>query len=374
MAKIAFVDVTTTVSFGGVQTAVWQLAQELADRGHQISVIGGNGEIRGMLNTKVSVQTYAFRPRQQMPNVGTRFRKLAERLSFLSSAKQTVLAQDFDWIILTKPYDFFWATRLPKKCPTRFAFMSGGTDFFWGDRVLAKRIHVWLSCSHFNAWQLAARYGEFPAVIFNGVDTIIFTPQENSREIRKRLGIEPNAVAFAYAGRLVGWKGLKFVLHALVHPLMKAYQSHFYIVGDGAERAVLQDLARALHLETQVHFLGALPHAQLPDFYRAIDVGIFPSIADEAFGITIAEAMSCGKPVIGSYIGGIPEVIGNEGSCGFLVPPMNVEALALRMAELASDQDLRIAMGKAARARVVQNFTWKHGASRLEAALGLGVH
>ena len=44
----------------------------------------------------------------------------------------------------------------------------------------------------------------------------------------------------------------------------------------------------------------------LPEFYAACDAGIFPSIGDEAFGITIAEAMACGKPVIASYIGGIP--------------------------------------------------------------------
>ncbi len=374
MAKLAFVDVTATVSFGGVQTAVWQLARTLAECGHQVTVIGGEGKIRGAEITKISVQTFTYRTRDQAPNFGSRFRKLAERWSFRRSAKQAVLAQDYDWVILTKPYDFFWASRLPRNCRTRFAFMSGGTDFFWGDQLLAKRIHVWLSCSHFNAWQLASRYGRFPAVIYNGVDTTRFTPLEDAQETRKQLGIAPGVIAFAYAGRLVGWKGLQFVLQAMAHPLLASTKPYFYIVGEGAERAELENLARALGIETRVHFLGALPHSQLPHFYRAVDAGIFPSIADEAFGITIAEAMSCGKPVIASYIGGIPEVVGNEGHCGFLVPPMDIQALATRMAELTSDANLRACMGKAARERIMQNFTWRQSATRLAAAMGLDLH
>ena len=74
----------------------------------------------------------------------------------------------------------------------------------------------------------------------------------------------------------------------------------------------------------QVIFHQPVEHAMLPEFYAACDAGVFPSIGDEAFGITIAEAMACGKPVIASYIGGIPEVVGNEQSAGLLVTPGDV--------------------------------------------------
>ncbi|MGB7502372.1 MAG: hypothetical protein WBM25_08250, partial [Azonexus sp.] len=78
--KIAFIDVTTTVSFGGVQTAVWQLAIVLTDLGHQVSIYGGDGTARADLEGRaVSVCTYPYTPRERFPNFGTRFRKLAER-------------------------------------------------------------------------------------------------------------------------------------------------------------------------------------------------------------------------------------------------------------------------------------------------------
>jgi hypothetical protein len=100
--NIAFIDVTTTVSFGGVQTAVWQLAIVLTDLGHQVTIYGGDGTARANLEGRtVKVRTYPYTPRQRFPNFGTRFRKLAERLSFARRAKADVIAARHDWVILT---------------------------------------------------------------------------------------------------------------------------------------------------------------------------------------------------------------------------------------------------------------------------------
>jgi glycosyltransferase involved in cell wall biosynthesis len=75
--------------------------------------------------------------------------------------------------------------------------------------------------------------------------------------------------------------------------------------------------------------------------------------------------MSCGKPVIASYLGGIPEVVGNEKTCGFLWSCGNVGDLAQKMMVLAQDSQLRQSMGSAARQRVIDNFTWKNSAQTL---------
>ena len=372
MAKIALLDVTATVSYGGVQTAVWQLAYALAQRGHTVSVIGGEGAIRPDADKPaIEVRTFPFRARNHIPNLGTHFRKLGERLSFFAHAKDSVFAQNFDWIILTKPYDFLWAWRAPRGSATRFAFMSGGTDFSWGDRYLARHVDAWLACSHFNAWQIAARYNHFPQVIFNGVDTAQFTPHGDVDNPRATFGFTPDSLVFGFAGRLVGWKGLEFVLRALAEPALQACKVHLAIVGEGPVKPALQALAQTLNITHRISFHGALPHAALPLFYRAIDVGVFPSIADEAFGITIAEAMSCGKPVIASYIGGIPEVVGNEGNCGRLVPPADASVLVQAMVWFVENAQLRARMGAAARARIVNHFTWDMSAARVETALRL---
>lgn len=175
--KIAFIDVTTTVFVGGIQTAVWQLAMSLADMGHEITVYGGEGKVIPDLGGRpITVRTFPFIPRQRFPNLGVRFRKLAERISFARNARHEVAAAKHDWIVLTKPFDFIWPRLMPSASKTRFVFMSGGTDFFSGDRWLAKGVDAFVACSHFNAWQISARYKRFPGVIYNGVDVQRFKP------------------------------------------------------------------------------------------------------------------------------------------------------------------------------------------------------
>jgi glycosyltransferase involved in cell wall biosynthesis len=96
---------------------------------------------------------------------------------------------------------------------------------------------------------------------------------------------------------------------------------------------------------------------------------VFPSIGDEAFGITLAEAMSCGCAVLASHIGGMPEVVGNEGTAGRLVVPGRVDAWAEAIRALAIDAGLRDRLGAAARERIVSSFTWQASARRLAWAL-----
>lgn len=370
MAKIAFIDVTTTTSYGGIQTAVWSLAQVITSKGHDVTVVGGSSEEHREYPDGVRRLTFPYIARNRFPNFGNRFRKLAERLSFAYYARPSIQQEQFDWIILTKPFDFFWPRIIGKSSHTRFAFMSGGTDFVALDRYFAPNIHAWLACSHFNAWQIQARYRRFPTVMFNGVDTDVFKPA-NGSVIREHLGLKKEDIVFAYAGRMVGWKGLTYAIEALAHPTLAGIAAKLLLIGNGPDVAALQTRARQLGVVERIVFHPAVPHRSLPDFYAASDIGIFPSIGDEAFGITIAEAMSCGKGVIASHIGGIPEVVGNEESCGIVVPPADVAALAQAMAKLAIYPEVRERMGQASRTRVELLFTWTAATDRLLGELEL---
>ena len=160
-------------------------------------------------------------------------------------------------------------------------------------------------------------------------------------------------------------------LRALAEPAMRDVNAKLLIVGDGPQKPELKQLAQTLGLAERVRFHDPVPHDALPALYGAVDAGVFPSIGDEAFGITIAEAMSCAKPVIASHIGGIPEVVGSEESCGLLVPPGDVTALARAMRRLANDTALRTRLGIAARARIERLYTWDMSAQRLLGALDL---
>lgn len=367
---IAFLDVTATVSYGGIQTAIWELATALHDQGHRITVYGGAGPVEPDLGGRdIRICRFPFTPRQRFPNLGTRFKKLAERWSFSRQARATVGQANHDWVVLTKPLDFFWPKLMPAASTTRFAFMSGGTDYFPGDRYFARDISAWLACSHFNGWQISSHYKTYPKVMYNGVGVEKFHPDRRDLALRQQLGVADGETLFAFAGRLAGWKGLSVAIRALADAQMAKHAAKLLIIGQGDALPGLRQLADSLGVASRVIFQAPIPHAQLPRWYASADGGIFPSLGDEAFGITIAEAMACGLPPIASYNGGIPEVVGNEGSAGVLCGLGDVSAFAAAMAAFCADPVKRQALGRAARERIVAHFTWTMAAERMLAAL-----
>ncbi|WP_340609316.1 glycosyltransferase family 4 protein [Xenorhabdus bharatensis] len=360
--KIGFIDVTVTMSYGGIQTAVWELAKALTDAGHEIHIFGGTGDIKPELgNRNIRVHTFPFIPRERVINIGRRFQRIVERYSFARHAREAVITENFDWVILTKPFDFFWPRMMPPHSRTKFCYMSGGTSFFKGDRLLGKKISAWAACSHFNGWQIQHHFKQFPNVIYNGVDIDKFKPAHS--DVRSKLGIHDNTFLLTFAGRLVGWKGMKVAIKAMA--LLRDKDVKLLIIGAGEELKQLERKVAELKLEQSVLFHPPVSHDQLPEFYAAGDAGIFPSIGDEAFGITIAEAMACGRPVIASYIGGIPEVVGNENQSGILVTPGSETAIAEAVNHLLSLPDRGKDMGKRARQRIETLYTWEHSANRL---------
>ncbi|MDO8281052.1 MAG: glycosyltransferase family 4 protein [Thermodesulfovibrionia bacterium] len=364
--KIAFYDVTSTVSIGGIQTAIWELSNELASRGIEVHIYGGNGPIRPAgLNHSIKVFTFPFLPREKVPDIGSRFQRIIERLTMTFFARKRLRENSYDIIFTTKPFDFFLPYFTGGGNLARYAFLSQGTDFFPGDRALSKRISIWLSCSHFNAWQVMSRYKRYPRVIYNGVDTAKFHPMLPDAELKRSIGINEGETVFIFAGRLVGWKGVKHIVEAMGFEAVRKLPVKLLIIGNGPEKKRLEKMSSEMGLNERVVFLDFVPHGELPRYYSVADAAIYPSIGDEAFGISIAEAMACGKPVIASHIGGIPEVTGNDGSCGFLVSPTSPDEIAEKIVFLACNAAARSRMGESARLRVSENFTWKRSVDRL---------
>ena len=124
----------------------------------------------------------------------------------------------------------------------------------------------------------------------------------------------------------------------------------------------LKSLANDLGLSQSVHFLGERP--DVPDLLSALDILVMSSYT-ESFPNAILEAMAMGKPVVATNVGGIPEVV-EEGQTGFLVPPRDPKAIADRVLSLCRDSARRLQMGRAARARVEDNFTVQSVSARLE--------
>jgi rhamnosyl/mannosyltransferase len=156
-----------------------------------------------------------------------------------------------------------------------------------------------------------------------------------------------------FVGRLVPYKGVEFLLRALSDAAVAAV-----IIGDGPLRRSLEDLARALGVESRTFFLGASDDDTVAAWYGACDMFVLPSVTRaEAFGLVQLEAMARGKPVISTRLPtGVPWVNVGEQT-GITVPPADSSALAAALRRLADNAPQRHGMGAAARARFIAEFT-----------------
>lgn len=360
--KILFYNVTASFIPGGLETYCWEAGRALARRGHEVTIAAGN---RGRAwHDEVKLVQFPFRIEQDWPNFGTRFRRLMERLSFARHSLDYLADSGHDAVIVNKPFDFpiLWQARR-RGLAAQTLFRSGGTDFFAGDRLFAGAIRHWASASRYNARQVEQRYGRQVQVIHNGVDTEVFRPFGRDDALRASYGAAPGDCLIVSVGRMVGWKGLRIVLEAIA-ALPQRYR--YLAVGTGPEEAVLKQQVKQLGIAGRVHFCGRVAHADLPRLLSQGDLFVQPSVGEEAFGISVVEAMACGLPVLASNNGGLPEIV-VEGETGHLLRPGDPAAWREAIERTASDGARLKMLGANARARAESVFTWAANAQKLEA-------
>lgn len=358
--RICFYNVTASFIPGGLETYCWEVGRALARRGHEVTIVAGDrGEAR---HEEVKLVRFPFRIEQSWPNFGTRFRRLMERLSFArGGGLQHLVQAGYDAVVINKPFDFpvLWqARRSGMRAQT--LFRSGGTDFFLGDRLFAGAIDHWVSTSRYNAAQVEARYAREVSVIHNGVDTDTFCPRDPEHSLAN---LPAGARVIVSVGRLVGWKGLHLIIEALAE---LPPDVHFLVIGEGPERQALQALAERLGVGARVRFAGRIAHAELPRWLACGDIFVQPSIGEEAFGISVVEAMACGLPVLAADNGGMREIV-VPGTTGYLLPPGDVVAWRAALKEMLAAGGPE--MGLAARRRAIDSFTWAANAAALERML-----
>jgi len=169
------------------------------------------------------------------------------------------------------------------------------------------------------------------AVIPYGVDTALFTPDRERRQLwRQRLGLPDSAVMALSVGRMVTKKGYQFLL-PLLPRLFDAHPDFHLVLAGGGDR--LEEFRQqCAGLEGRVHFPGVVFRDTLPDLYRAADLFVLPAVHDPRGNVdglpnVILEAMATGLPVIASGISGIPLAI-QDGVQGLLVPEQAEAPLA----------------------------------------------
>jgi glycosyltransferase involved in cell wall biosynthesis len=354
--KIALYNLTTTTLWGGVETFHREMAKALAKKGHTVHIYGGKNGLFHDFPAEVTTYLYPYLKRKSIPNLGSRFRKFVERLSFGMYAYRDLISGMYDYVYISKPFDIPVALLCAHYGKAKVIFGSGGTEFFAGYKYLVGKVDHFFACSEFNAAQIEEYCGIRPLVLPNGVDTELFVPRSPDSALSRKLGLDRSEDVIITACRLVGWKGLRYSLMATQRLVERGFPVRYLIIGEGEERKNLEELAETLGIKNHVLFLGSINNSDLPAYYSLARAAVFPSMAHETFGISIAEAMSCGVPVVATRVGGIPEVV-KEGA-GFLVPPRDDQALSEAMGLLLSDHELRKRMGAEGRRRIVENFGW----------------
>lgn len=159
--------------------------------------------------------------------------------------------------------------------------------------------------------------------VYNGIDTDRFRFDENARmTFRSNANIVDRTKLLLCVGRLHVQKDYPNMLQAFALALAKNHNLILWIVGDGEEKESLVELCQKLNITNKVSFLGV--RHDIPELMSACDLFCLSS-AFEGFGLVVAEAMACERPVVATDCGGVKEVVAEDG---VLVPPNSPEGLA----------------------------------------------
>jgi len=174
-----------------------------------------------------------------------------------------------------------------------------------------------------------------------GVDAEVFAPERRTLDLRAKLGLPDNTRLLAFAGRFTGEKNVHVLLQAFAR-LGKPY--HLLLIGGDRDAQPMRNVTM-LRYRRDSH--------ELAQWLASVDALVHAG-TKETFGLVILEAMACGRPVVAARAGAIPEIV--DESVGLLAKPCDGESMAEAIAGLY-DRDIE-AVGAAARARILKQFTW----------------
>ena len=248
-------------------------------------------------------------------------------------------------------------------------WLHAGTDLYKTPVFLRQKMlyaDSIITCCEFNKRFIEERFTDiYPTVedrvkvCYHGLDLAQFNFAPGGRPPRRVLAV----------GRLAKHKGFDYLLRAAHLLGEQGFPIEVDLVGDGPERQALAHLADQLGIGSSVHFRGWLPFDGVRKAMGEATILVHPSDGlGDGLPNVLREAMAVGTPVIASDVAGIPEAL-NEGRCGTLVPPRDVNALAQAIRTLLSDEAMRARFARLGRKRTEERFDlWQNG-NRLAAHL-----
>ena len=204
---------------------------------------------------------------------------------------------------------------------------------------------------------------------------MLVSPQDHWSRLRiVHCGVEPERYdagpaqgqGMLFVGRLAAAKGVPVLIEAMARIRARCPEAHLTLIGDGPDRARLEEQVRRAGLQDAVRFLGYRSQDEVAEALREAALFVLPSFA-EGVPVVLMEAMAARRAVVATRIAGIPELV-EDGVSGVIVPPGDGDALADAVCAVLSDPDRAARMGAQGRARVQAEFDIRTEAAALAAA------
>ncbi|MEM4267136.1 MAG: glycosyltransferase family 4 protein [Candidatus Nanoarchaeia archaeon] len=187
-----------------------------------------------------------------------------------------------------------------------------------------------------------------------GVDTKLFRKKPKDKKLMKELGLENKKVVLTVT-RLTPEKGTEYLIKAMKQ-IREKFEAKLIICGKGYDENRLRKMCEELGLKNDVVFAGFIEYTEMPKYYNLCDVFVLPSIK-EGLGFASGEALSCGKPVVASDTGGIPDIV-NEKT-GILVKPGDYQGIAEAVIKLLHERKLAEQLVRNGQENIKRNFDEK---------------
>jgi glycosyltransferase involved in cell wall biosynthesis len=190
-------------------------------------------------------------------------------------------------------------------------------------------------------------------IIHCGVNPDLFDPVDSNTPGQQLL----------YVGRLAANKGLPILLQSIASLQSSHPEITLTVVGDGEERAILEQMSLQLGLQKRVKFVGYKSQAEVRQYLQQTEIFVLPSFA-EGIPVVLMEAMAARVPVVATQIAGVSELV-EDGISGYLIPPGDPISLAKRIEILLDDCQLRSRFGASGRLKIEQEFNLNQEVERL---------
>jgi 1,2-diacylglycerol 3-alpha-glucosyltransferase len=362
---------------GGGESYVINLGSRLAKLGHDVHWLTAklpntkSYEIyQGIHIHRIPIlfsRQYLFPGRQLFPLTGLLPAiKLAKSMDILQF--NTFVAGTFGWIIakLSRKPCLLWCHELFGKLWKKIGRNFLEREIYpYVEKYIVHSPYDWFACpSHYSKRTLikCGAPKEKITVIPHGIDSDLFHPNI-SGDLRKKYGLE-NYKLFGFTGRLAvngtgQSKNLLMLLEATKYVVEQLPDARLVLGGSGFEE--LKPFIKKLGIEKYVIYTGIRPFREVPKFYAMCDIIVGASIA-EGFGYMYAEASRCGKAIVATKAGSIPEIILHRKT-GILVSPTDSKALAEAIIELLIYKKRAEKMGKRG-AEYTKKFTWENSVKK----------